>query len=53
MNLIGKGNMDPNFFETMKFENFDDLVSAQKNMLNLITEVVAGSLTAMLFGGFD
>lgn len=53
MNLIGKGNMDPNFFETMKFENFDDLVPAQKNMLNLITEVVAGSLTAMLFGGFD
>ena len=53
MNLIGKGNMNPKFFDAMKFENFDDLVSAQKNMFDLIVEVVAGSLTAIFWGEFD
>ena len=53
MNLIGKGNMDPKFFDDMMFENFDDLVSAQKNMFDLIVEVVAGSLTAIFLGEFD
>lgn len=53
MNLIGKGNMNPKFFDDMMFENFDDLVPAQKNMLDLIIEFVAGSLTAVLFEEFD
>lgn len=53
MNLIGKGNMDPKFFDDMMFENFDDLISAQKNMFDLIVEVVAGSLTAIFLGEFD
>ena len=53
MNLIGKGNMNPKFFEAMKFENFDDLVPAQKNMFDLIVEVVAGSLTAIFLGELD